>query len=125
MEGFEANSVMLKLRHLRENLEELDREFGRLAMNAQVAGQVQIADLDTVQTTIRSSLIASTVLWNALQEPIRKASPSMMTRKLREHDPKHALRVQGSRPIASESSIDCTRPLPDYGEKATIESQRV
>ncbi|KAL0444543.1 UNVERIFIED_CONTAM: Enzymatic polyprotein [Sesamum latifolium] len=27
--------------HLRENLEELDREFGRLAVNAQVAGQIQ------------------------------------------------------------------------------------
>ncbi|KAL0345668.1 UNVERIFIED_CONTAM: putative enzymatic polyprotein [Sesamum radiatum] len=39
-----------------------------------VAGQVQRADLDIVQTTIRSSLVASTALWNALQEPIRKAS---------------------------------------------------
>ncbi|KAL0463176.1 UNVERIFIED_CONTAM: putative enzymatic polyprotein [Sesamum latifolium] len=66
MEEFEANSVMLRLRHLRENLEELDREFGRLAVNAQVAGQVQRADLDIVQTTIRSSLVASTALWNAL-----------------------------------------------------------
>ncbi|KAL0319782.1 UNVERIFIED_CONTAM: putative enzymatic polyprotein [Sesamum radiatum] len=100
MEGFEANSVMLRLRHLRENLEELDREFGRLSVNAQVAGQVQRADLDIVQTTIRSSLVASTALWNALQEPIRKASPSVVTRELREHDPKHAFRVQGSRPVA-------------------------
>ncbi|KAL0434936.1 UNVERIFIED_CONTAM: hypothetical protein Sradi_0201500 [Sesamum radiatum] len=66
MEGFEANSVMLRLRHLRENLKELDRQFGRLAVNAQVAGQVQRADLDTVQTAIRSSLIASTTLWNDL-----------------------------------------------------------
>ncbi|KAK4390096.1 putative enzymatic polyprotein [Sesamum angolense] len=49
MEGAEANSVMLRLRHLRENLEELDREFGRLAVNAQVAGQVQRADLDKVR----------------------------------------------------------------------------
>ncbi|KAL0451273.1 UNVERIFIED_CONTAM: hypothetical protein Slati_1105400 [Sesamum latifolium] len=46
MEEFEANSVMLRLRHLRENLEELDREFGRLAVNAQVAGKVQRADLE-------------------------------------------------------------------------------
>ncbi|KAL0291079.1 UNVERIFIED_CONTAM: movement protein [Sesamum angustifolium] len=75
MEASEANSIMLRLRHLRENLEELNREFGRL-VNAQVAGQVQRADLDLVQTNIRSSLVASTALWNALQEPIRKASPS-------------------------------------------------
>ncbi|KAL0374039.1 UNVERIFIED_CONTAM: hypothetical protein Sradi_3319600 [Sesamum radiatum] len=125
MEGFEANSIMLRLRHLRENLEELDRQFGRLAVNAQVAGQVQRADLDTVQTAIRSSLVASTALWNDLREPTRKASPSEMTNELREHDPKHALRVQGSRPIAADSSTACTRPSSDSSETATIESQGV
>ncbi|KAK4406625.1 movement protein [Sesamum angolense] len=111
MEGAEANSVMLRLRHLRENLEELDREFGRLAVNAQVAGQVQRADLDKVQTNIRSSLVASTALWNALLEPIRKASPSVMTRELREQGSKPALRVQGSRPVAADSSTACTKAI--------------
>ncbi|KAL0442245.1 UNVERIFIED_CONTAM: hypothetical protein Sradi_0163400 [Sesamum radiatum] len=72
MEGFEANSVMLRLRHLKENLEELDREFGRLAVNAQVAGQVQRADLDIVQTNIRSSLVASTALWNAFKNQFER-----------------------------------------------------
>ncbi|KAK4382175.1 hypothetical protein Sango_2898200 [Sesamum angolense] len=124
-EGAEANSVMLRLRHLRENLEELDREFGRLAVNAQVAGQVQRADLDKVQTNIRSSLVASTALWNALLEPIRKASPSVMTRELREQGSKPALRVQGSRPVAADSSTACTRPSSDSGETATDESQGV
>ena len=125
MEASEANSIMLRLRHLRENLEELDRKFGQLAVNAQVAGQIQRADLDTVQVAIRSSLLASTSLWNDLREPIRKASPSGMTHELREHDPKHAFRVQGSTPVASDSSTDCTRPSPDSGETATIESQEV
>ncbi|KAK4410469.1 hypothetical protein Sango_0119900 [Sesamum angolense] len=125
MEGAEANSVMLRLRHLRENLEELDREFGRLAVNAQVAGQVQRADLDKVQTNIRVSLVASTALWNALLEPIRKASPSVMTRELREQGSKPALRVQGSRPVAADSSTACTRPSSDSGETATDESQGV
>ncbi|KAL0372623.1 UNVERIFIED_CONTAM: movement protein [Sesamum calycinum] len=111
--------------HLRENLEELDREFGRLAVNAQVAGQVQRADLDIVQTNIRSSLVASTALWNALQEPIRKASPSVMTRELREQGSKPALRVQDSKPVAADSSTACTRPSSDSDEKATIESQGV
>ncbi|KAL0285594.1 UNVERIFIED_CONTAM: Enzymatic polyprotein [Sesamum calycinum] len=105
--------------------EELDREFGRLAVNAQVAGQVQRADLDIVQTNIRSSLVASTALWNALQEPIRKASPSAMTRELREQRSKPALRVQDSKPVAADSSTACTRPSPDSGEQATIESQGV
>ncbi|KAL0452056.1 UNVERIFIED_CONTAM: hypothetical protein Slati_1183700 [Sesamum latifolium] len=48
-----------------------------------------------------------------------------MTRELREYDPKHALRVQGSRPVAADSSTACTRPSPDSGEKAIIESQGV
>ncbi|KAL2252705.1 UNVERIFIED_CONTAM: hypothetical protein Sindi_0065200 [Sesamum indicum] len=92
MEASEANSIMLRLKHLWENFEELDRKFGQLAVNAHVAGQIQRADLDTVQVVIRSSLLASTSLWNNLQEPIRKASPSEMTHELREHDPKHAFR---------------------------------
>ncbi|KAL2246283.1 UNVERIFIED_CONTAM: hypothetical protein Sindi_2896500, partial [Sesamum indicum] len=113
------------LRHLRENLEELDQKFGQLAVNAQVAGQIQRADLDTVQVVIRSSLLASTSLWNNLREPIRKASPSGMTHELKEHDPKYAVKVQGSRPVASDSSTDYTRPSPDSSETTTIESQEV
>ncbi|KAL2248126.1 UNVERIFIED_CONTAM: hypothetical protein Sindi_2664900 [Sesamum indicum] len=101
MVAVEANSIMLRLRHLRKNLEELDRKFGQLVVNAQVAGQIQRADLDTVQVAIRSSLLASTSLWNDLRELIRKA------------------------PVASDSSTDCTRPSPDSGEMATIESQEM
>ncbi|KAL0445002.1 UNVERIFIED_CONTAM: hypothetical protein Slati_2222900 [Sesamum latifolium] len=86
MEASKANSIMLRLGHLRENLEELDKKFGRLAVNAQVVGQIQRADLDTIQIAIRITMVASTSLWNDLQEQIRKASPSGMTRELREHN---------------------------------------
>ncbi|KAL0404584.1 UNVERIFIED_CONTAM: hypothetical protein Sradi_2099200 [Sesamum radiatum] len=48
-----------------------------------------------------------------------------MTNELREHDPKHALRVHGSRPVAADSSTACTRPSSDSGKMATIESQGV
>ncbi|KAL0401726.1 UNVERIFIED_CONTAM: hypothetical protein Slati_4202500 [Sesamum latifolium] len=48
-----------------------------------------------------------------------------MTRELREHDPKHALRVQGSRPVAADLNTACTRPSLDSSETATIESQGV
>ncbi|KAK4382553.1 Serine/threonine-protein phosphatase 7 long form [Sesamum angolense] len=109
-------------RHLRENLEELNNKFGRLAVNAQVAGQIQRADLDNVQIAIRTTMVASTSLWNDLQEPIRKASSSDMTNELKKHDTKHALRVHDSRPVAADSSTACTRPSPDSGEKATNES---
>ncbi|KAL0283236.1 UNVERIFIED_CONTAM: hypothetical protein Sangu_2903700 [Sesamum angustifolium] len=62
MEASEANSIMLRLRHLRENLEELNNKFGRLAVNAQVAEQIQRADLETVQIAIRTTMVASTSL---------------------------------------------------------------
>ncbi|KAL2230591.1 UNVERIFIED_CONTAM: hypothetical protein Sindi_1653500 [Sesamum indicum] len=114
MEASEANFIMLRLGHLWKNLKELDRKFEQLAVNAQVTGQIQRADLDTIQVAIRSSLLASTSLWNDLREPIRKTSPSGMTHE-----------VQGSRPVASDSSTDCTRPSPDSGETTTIESQEV
>ncbi|KAL0311301.1 UNVERIFIED_CONTAM: hypothetical protein Sangu_2424800 [Sesamum angustifolium] len=125
MEASEANPIMLRLRHLRENLEELNKKFGRRAVNAQVAGQIQRADLDIVQIAIRTTMVASTSLWNDLQEPIRKASSSEMTNELRKHDPKHALRVQDSRPVAADSSTACTRPSPDSGATAINESRRV
>ncbi|KAL0367451.1 UNVERIFIED_CONTAM: hypothetical protein Sradi_3635200 [Sesamum radiatum] len=48
-----------------------------------------------------------------------------MTCELREHGPKHALRVHGSRPVAAYSSIAYTRPSLDSGETATIESRGV
>ncbi|KAL0431861.1 UNVERIFIED_CONTAM: hypothetical protein Sradi_0812100 [Sesamum radiatum] len=62
MEGFEANSIVLRLKHLKENLEELDRKIGQLSVNAQVAGQVQRANLDNVQVAMRSTMVASTAL---------------------------------------------------------------
>ncbi|KAL0309032.1 UNVERIFIED_CONTAM: hypothetical protein Sradi_5845500 [Sesamum radiatum] len=67
-------------------------------------------------------MVVSTSPWNDLQEPIRKASSSEETNELREHDPKHAFRVHGSRPVAADSSTACTRPSPDSGETATNES---
>ncbi|KAL0290884.1 UNVERIFIED_CONTAM: hypothetical protein Sradi_7039500 [Sesamum radiatum] len=48
-----------------------------------------------------------------------------MTNELREHEPEHALRVQGSRPVAADSITACTKPSSDSGETATIESQGV
>ncbi|KAK4403209.1 movement protein [Sesamum angolense] len=125
MEASKANFIMLRLRHLRENLEELNKKFGRLAVNAQMAGQIQRADLDTVQIAIRTIMVASTSLWNDLQELIRKVSSSEITNELREHGPKHASRVQGSKRVAANSSTACTRPSPDSGETATNESQRM
>ncbi|KAL0307428.1 UNVERIFIED_CONTAM: hypothetical protein Sangu_3032200 [Sesamum angustifolium] len=108
-----------------ENLEELDKKFGQLAVNTQVVGQIQRVDLDTVQIAIRTSLLASTSLWSDLKEPIQKASPSGMTHELKEHDPKHAFRVHASKLVGSDSNTDCIRPSLDSGEMATIESQRV
>ncbi|KAL0298668.1 UNVERIFIED_CONTAM: hypothetical protein Sradi_6526600 [Sesamum radiatum] len=70
-------------------------------------------------------MLASTSLWNNLMEPIQKALSSMMTDELKEHNSKTAIRVQGSRPVAVDSSTACTRPLPDFGKMAIIQSQEV
>ncbi|KAL0396286.1 UNVERIFIED_CONTAM: hypothetical protein Scaly_0077000 [Sesamum calycinum] len=82
MEAFEANSIMLRLRHLTKNLEKLDKKF-------------------------------------------RQASPSGMTHELREHDPRHAFKVQGSKPVVSDSSTNCMRPSPNSSETTTIRSHEV
>ncbi|KAK4400776.1 hypothetical protein Sango_1183700 [Sesamum angolense] len=81
--------------------------------------------VDNTNIAIRTTMVASTSLWNDLQEPIRKASSSEMTNELKKHDTKHALRVQDSRPVAADSSTACTRPSSDSGETATNESQGV
>ncbi|KAL0442227.1 UNVERIFIED_CONTAM: hypothetical protein Sradi_0161600 [Sesamum radiatum] len=70
-------------------------------------------------------MVASTSLWNDLQEQIQKASSSEMTNELRKHDHKNALRVQDSRPLAAYLSTACTRPSPESGATATNQSQRV
>ncbi|KAL0337651.1 UNVERIFIED_CONTAM: hypothetical protein Scaly_2040200 [Sesamum calycinum] len=67
------------------------------------------------EIAIRSSFLASTLLWNDLKESIRKTSPLGKIHELREHDPRYALRVQDSRPVSSDLSTDCTRPSPDSG----------
>ncbi|KAL0444604.1 UNVERIFIED_CONTAM: hypothetical protein Slati_2183100 [Sesamum latifolium] len=59
MEASEANSIILRFRHLKENLQELHKMFRHLTLNAQVAGQIQRVDLDTVQIAIRSTRVAS------------------------------------------------------------------
>ncbi|KAL2240748.1 UNVERIFIED_CONTAM: hypothetical protein Sindi_0716000 [Sesamum indicum] len=82
MEACETNSNMLRLRHLRENLEELHRKVAMERLTG-------------------------------------------MTHELREHDPKYAFGVQSSRPVASNSSTDCTRPSSECGETTIIESQEV
>ncbi|KAL0329294.1 UNVERIFIED_CONTAM: hypothetical protein Sradi_4916100 [Sesamum radiatum] len=104
MEASETNSIMLRLRHLRENLKELNKKFGRLAVNAQVVRQIQRVDLDTVQIAIRTTMVASTSLWDC------SLPMAEMTNELREHGPKHAFRVQDSKPVAADSSTACTRP---------------
>ena len=60
MEVSEANSILTRYRHLSENLEELDKKFGQLSANAEVAGHVQRADLGTVQDIINGTTYAMT-----------------------------------------------------------------
>ncbi|KAL0295931.1 UNVERIFIED_CONTAM: hypothetical protein Sradi_6645200 [Sesamum radiatum] len=69
--------------------------------------------------------MALTSLAKFLQEPIQKGASLGMTHELREHDPKHTFRVQVSKPVASDSNTDSTRPSPESSETRTIGSQEV
>ncbi|KAL2249835.1 UNVERIFIED_CONTAM: hypothetical protein Sindi_2457200 [Sesamum indicum] len=111
--SFEADSIIIRLKHLRKNLEEFDKKFGQLMVKAQIDRQVQQANLDTVQIAIRSTKMASSLLYHDLMEPIWKTSPSVMTCELREESCKPALRVQDFTPVAVDSSLSCTRPSTD------------
>ncbi|KAL8511314.1 hypothetical protein ACS0TY_017933 [Phlomoides rotata] len=52
MEQSDFDSITTRVRHLRENITELQKNYDQLTLNAKVSGNVQQADLDIVQTSI-------------------------------------------------------------------------
>ncbi|KAL2240178.1 UNVERIFIED_CONTAM: hypothetical protein Sindi_0659000 [Sesamum indicum] len=121
MNASKANSVIIILRHLRKNIEELDKKLGQLTVKAQIVCQVQRAEFGTIQIAIRNTMLASSSLWQNLMEPIWKASPSVMTRELREYESTPKLKVQDSTPVEANSNTACTRLSLDSGIPANVE----
>ncbi|GFQ02388.1 hypothetical protein PHJA_002382800 [Phtheirospermum japonicum] len=85
MEGHVADDTLKRLRHLRENLEILEREFGTLCLNAEVAGRLQQVDRESVSDQIRACQLAQCQLFSALRRPLlQAASPTVQKGVLRE-----------------------------------------
>ena len=105
MEGRVADEVLKRVRHLRENLESLERDFGTLCLNAEVAGRLQQADQKSVSSQIRACQFTQGQLFLALQGPIlHAASPTMQ---------KGANRERGSNPEVMDSSTIITSVAGD------------
>ena len=117
MEASEADSIIVRFRHLRENLEELSKKFGQLEINAKAAGQIQQRDVDTVRDNIRASQQAMTGLWESVHEPIRKASASLKKKE------ESAQEIKLVTIKAADSSTASKEPLPDTGK--AIESEEI
>ncbi|KAL0355288.1 UNVERIFIED_CONTAM: hypothetical protein Sradi_3975700 [Sesamum radiatum] len=98
MEGFEAKFHHVETQAPQENLEELDENLDGWRLNAQVARTSSKSDLDMSRP--HKKFLGS--INCAMERSTRTNSQGIaleVTRELREHDPKHALRVQGSRPV--------------------------
>ncbi|KAL8481207.1 hypothetical protein ACS0TY_027651 [Phlomoides rotata] len=52
MEQSNFDSITTRVRHLRENIAELQKNYNQLTLNVKVSGNVQQANLDIVQTSI-------------------------------------------------------------------------
>ncbi|KAL8459388.1 hypothetical protein ACS0TY_036762 [Phlomoides rotata] len=81
MEQYEFDSITTRVRHPRENIAELQNNNDQLTLNVKVSGNVQQANLDTVQTSINGIKYAQYLLWQALEGPFLKIGSPSVTQK--------------------------------------------
>ena len=74
MEASEANIILTRLRHLRDNLEELNKQIGGLVVNAKVAGKVQEMDLTKVQNEMTAAQTSYSSLWDSIFIPLQRSA---------------------------------------------------
>ncbi|KAL8518422.1 hypothetical protein ACS0TY_009706 [Phlomoides rotata] len=88
---FDTNTTRVK--HLQENITELQKKYDQLTLNVKVSVNVQQANLDTVQTSINRVRYAQYFLWKALKLPLLKVgSPSVTQKeKIYQAEPQHVL----------------------------------
>ncbi|KAL8541378.1 hypothetical protein ACS0TY_002582 [Phlomoides rotata] len=81
MEQSDFDSITTRLRHLRENNVELQKNYDQLTVNAKVSGNVQQANLDIVQTSIHGVRYAQRMLWQALERLLLRMGSQSVTHK--------------------------------------------
>ncbi|KAL8499774.1 hypothetical protein ACS0TY_019665 [Phlomoides rotata] len=85
MEQSDFDSITTRVRHLRENVTELQKNYDELTLHVKVSGNVQQADLDIVQTSIHGVGYAQRMLWKALERPLLKTGSPSVTHKEKVH----------------------------------------
>ncbi|KAL8483470.1 hypothetical protein ACS0TY_026236 [Phlomoides rotata] len=83
MEQSDFDSITTRVRHLRENIAELERNYNQLTLNVKVSGNVQQANLDIVQISIHGVRYAQHLLWQALKRSLLKSCSPSVTQKER------------------------------------------
>ncbi|KAL8528251.1 hypothetical protein ACS0TY_005887 [Phlomoides rotata] len=85
MEQSDFDSITTRVRHLRENITELQKNYDQLTLHVKVSGNVQQADLDIVQTSIHGVGYAQRMLWQALKRPLLMTGSPSVTHKEKVH----------------------------------------
>ncbi|KAL8555633.1 hypothetical protein ACS0TY_003438 [Phlomoides rotata] len=95
MEQFEFDTITTRVRHLRENITELLKNYDQLTLNVKVSRKIHQVNLDTVQTSINVVRYAQYLLWQALELPLLKVGSPSVTQKEKVHqaEPQQAFQV--------------------------------
>ncbi|KAL8549295.1 hypothetical protein ACS0TY_008228 [Phlomoides rotata] len=83
MEQSDFDSITTRVRHLRENIAELQKNYDQLTLNIKVSGNTQQANLDIVQTSIHRVEYAQHLLCQALEHPLLRIGSPSVTHKER------------------------------------------
>ncbi|KAL8547243.1 hypothetical protein ACS0TY_006819 [Phlomoides rotata] len=123
MEQSDFDSITTRVRHLRENITELQKNYDQLTLNTKVSGNVQQADLDIVQTSIHGVGYAQRMLWQALERPLLKTGSPSVTQKEKVHQVEPRQVSQVIEPEKADSAY--TSPSPKEKGQLAEPSQGV
>ncbi|KAL8456863.1 hypothetical protein ACS0TY_034917 [Phlomoides rotata] len=95
MEPSKYDSIITRVRHLRENVAELQKEFDQLILNVKVSGTIQQANLDNIQNSIHGVRYTQHQLWFALEGPLLRKGSQFVTQKeiVQQAEPPRAFQV--------------------------------
>ncbi|KAL8525875.1 hypothetical protein ACS0TY_015201 [Phlomoides rotata] len=108
MEKSDFDSITTRVRHLQENIAELQRNYDQMTLNVKFSGNVQHVNLDIVQTSIHGVMYTQHLLWQALERPLLKSgSPSVTPKeRVQQAEPQQVFQV----PESGQADSANTRP---------------
>ncbi|KAL8510026.1 hypothetical protein ACS0TY_017019 [Phlomoides rotata] len=117
MEQSDFDSITTRVRHLRENITELQKNYDQLTLNAKVSGNVQQANLDIVQAFIHRVGYAQRMLWQSLERPLLRTGSPSVTHKEKVHQVEPRQVSQVIEPGKADSAY--TSPSPKENGQPT------